>query len=124
MAHSHNKLEQALKDLIEAYAALEQELEEKHGDDEDAFSHEICEALETAIETAIEDSDSTPSFLATLLSNTSQALEQIDPNAFEASDEEEYEEESEEAEDLEEDDELEDLDDYDLDEEDDEEEDE
>lgn len=93
MADSFTKLDQALKDLIEAYSALEEEFDEKYGEDEDAFSSAMIEALETSIENAIDEQDSSTSVFATVLSSLSEALEQLDPAAFEESEEEEEEDE-------------------------------
>lgn len=94
-----SKLDQALRDLIEAYAELEQELEEKCGEDEEAFGAAVIEALETSIESAIEDQESSSGFVAAVLSSLSEALEQIDPSAFEGEEGEEDEEEEYEMED-------------------------
>lgn len=92
MASSYSKLDQALKDLIEAYTAMEEEFDEKYGDDEEAFSSAVIEALETSVESAIDDQDSSTSFFANLLSSLSEALEQLDPAAFEETTEEEDDE--------------------------------
>ena len=95
MARTNSKLDQALADLVEAFVELEQEMDEKFGDDEEGFQTAIVEALETSIETAIEEQDSTTSSFASLVSCMSEALEHIDPSAFQAEDEEEEDEESE-----------------------------
>lgn len=116
MASSYAKLDQALKDLIEAYTELDEELEEKYGDDEDSFSHAMIEALETSIESAIEEYDTSTSSFATVLSSLTEALEQLDPSAF---DEDESEYELEDVDVGVDDVEDEDVEDYDLDEEDD-----
>lgn len=83
MANSYAKLDQALKDLVEAFAEVETELEEKHGEDEEALSHAVIEALETAVEGALEEHDYSSSSFAGLLSLLTEALEQLDPAAFE-----------------------------------------
>lgn len=89
MANTYTKLDQALKDLIEAYNELEEEVGEKYEDDEDAYAHAIIEALETSVESAIEEHDSSTTQFATILSNLTEALEQLDPSAFDE-DESEY----------------------------------
>lgn len=83
MADSFTKLDQALKDLIEAYTELESELDGKYGEDEEAYAAAIIEALETSIESAVDEQDSSTSVFANLLSSLSEALEQLDPAAFE-----------------------------------------
>jgi ribonuclease E len=95
MANSFSKLHQALRDLIEAYTELEEELDEKCSDDDEAFSNEMIEALETSIESAIEEQDSSTAFFATMLASLSEGLKQVDPSAF---DEEEGEEADDDAE--------------------------
>ena len=56
IADSFSKLDQALKDLVESYASLVTELENKHGEeDEEALSAAIIEAIETSIEGAIDE---------------------------------------------------------------------
>ena len=122
MTNAYTRLDQALRDLIEAYTEIEEELESKHADDEDSFAHAMIEALEGAIESSIEERDVTTNAMAAILSNLTEALEQLDPAAFDedSSDEDEDEEEEEEDEDLEdsdidydidEDSEVEDIDD-------------
>lgn len=103
MADSFGKLDQALKDLIEAYTELEQQLDEKYGDDDEAFSNAVIEALETSIESALDDQDSDTGFFGGVLSRLSEALEQLDPAAFEGEeDEDEYEMEDADYDDIEE----------------------
>lgn len=91
MANSYTKLDQALKDLVEAYTALEEELDEKFGEDEEAYSSALVEALETSVESAIDDQDSSTSAFATMLSNLTESVELLDPSAFEGESEEEDE---------------------------------
>ena len=86
MANSYVKLDQALKDLIEAYVEVEEELEAKHGEDEEAYTHAVMEVLETSIEGAVEEQDSSTGAFATILSMLTEALEQLDPSAFEDED--------------------------------------
>ena len=83
MAKTHSKLDQALNDLIEAYSELEEELGTKHAEDEEALSHAMIEALETSIEGALEEHDYSSSNFASVLSMLTEALEQVDPAAFE-----------------------------------------
>ena len=92
MADSYAKLDQAIKDLVEAYAELEEDATEKHGEDEEAFGAAIVEALETSIEGAMEEYDISSGAFASLLSVMTEALEQIDPAAFEGGTAEEEEE--------------------------------
>lgn len=117
MASSYAKLDQALKDLIEAYTELDEVIEKKYGEDEDAFSHAIIEALETSIESALEEHDTSTNTFATILSSLTEALEQLDPSAFEDEDAD-YEMEEADDEDAEYDIDADDLDDYDEDEDD------
>ncbi len=111
MVSLYKKLDEALQNLVEAYIELEDQITEKVGDDEDAFTHSIIEALETSIETAIEEHDFSTNGFAAILSNLTEALEQLDPVAFdddEEEDDEEYEaSDDEEYEDIDEDEELE-----------------
>ena len=94
IADSFSKLDQALKDLVESYSTLVSELENKHGEeDEEALSAAIIEAIETSIEGAIDEQDSSTSEFAELVSALSEALEQLDPSAFNEQTEEEEEEE-------------------------------
>ena len=121
MPKSFSKLDDALKDLIEAYNEVEEALEEKHGDDDEALSRALLEAVETSIESAMEEHDCSSSSFANVLSVLTESLEQLDPSAFEDTDEE-FEEGDDDDLDLDEDDiddeDLEDLDDDDYEEED------
>jgi hypothetical protein len=94
MADSYAKLDQAIKELVEAYAELEEDATEKHGEDEEAFGSAIVEALETSIEGAMEEYDISSGAFASLLSVMTEALEQIDPAAFEGGSEEEEDDDS------------------------------
>lgn len=94
MRSSSSKLDQALKDLIEAYVELDGQMNEKYEDDEDAYSAAMLEVLETSIEGALEDQDVETKSFANMLSYFSDALEQLDPVAFDDAtegEEEEYE---------------------------------
>ena len=116
MVDSFAKLDQALKDLIEAYSELETELSGKFENDDEAFSTAVIEVLETSIEGALEEQDVETKAFANLLTLFSDALEQIDPVAFEDAVEEDEDAEGE----YEDDDDL-DYDDLDDDEDEDEE---
>jgi hypothetical protein len=89
MGKSSGRLEQAIIDLIESYAALESSAEEKHGDDEDSYAHAMIESIETSLESAIDEGDISTGQFAAMLANLSEALEQLDPSAFEGEDDEE-----------------------------------
>lgn len=112
-----SKLDQALIDLIEAYTALESEIDTKYADDEESYAAAMIEALETSVEAAIEDQDASTSSFASLLSSLTEALEQLDPSAFEGGEDEDDES------DYDSDEDDVDLDDDDLDDEDDDDED-
>ncbi len=83
MPNAYSKLDQALIDLIDAYVELEAKLVEKHDNDEDEVASGITEALEASIDSAIEDQDFSTSLFASVVSKLSDALEQLDPSAFE-----------------------------------------
>jgi hypothetical protein len=118
MVSSFKKLDEAIQNLIEAYTELEEEISEKVGDDEDAFSHSIIEALETSIESAIEETDFSTAGFAAVLSNLTESLEELDPAAFEEEGEEGEEDDEEyEMEDIDDDEEYEDEDEEEEDEE-------
>jgi hypothetical protein len=137
-AKATEKIIDALTQLVEGFAELQQGLEEnfdpdqaedeKETDDEEPSS-DIEEALVTevrsAVEAVIENEDCAPEDLASIVSALTDALEEIDPELFASQEEEEEEEaEEDEDEDLEDDDEdldLDDDDDYEEDEEDEEE---
>jgi ribonuclease E len=131
------KITDALAELMEAFAELQQSVSKsiKDGDDDDdteendedkVMSAEQDEALvaevRTALESALESEDVSPEEFATLLSSLTEALEEIDPDVFreeatqDVNDETDAEDVDDEDIDL---DEEEDLDDEDEDEEDD-----
>lgn len=83
MAKRASNLEQALIELIDGYLELETNSNKAYGDDHDSFSNSVIEGLETSLDSAIEESNISTSQFATLLANLSEALEQIDPSAFE-----------------------------------------
>lgn len=89
MGKSSGRLEQAIIDMIEAYAELEANAEEKFGDDEDSYAHAMIEFLETSLESAIDEGDISTAQFAAMLANLSEALEQLDPSAFESDEEDE-----------------------------------
>jgi hypothetical protein len=88
MPSSSAKLDQALSDLIEAFTELEIELDGKFGEDEDTYSSALIETLEAAIENALDEQDSNTTVVATLLSTLTEALEELDPSAFDEIEEE------------------------------------
>ncbi len=90
MGNSNTKLDQALRDLIEAFRGIREKLDEKHGEDEDAFEGAIMEVLEASIENAIEEEDISSHAFAEMLDLLTEALEQYDPAAFDDADEDEY----------------------------------
>lgn len=118
MANSYAKLDSALKELIEAFSEVEEDLDEKFGEDEEAYTSALIEALETSVEGAIDDQDSSTTTFASILSTLTEALENLDPTAFEGASSEDEEEEEET------DYEIDDVDYDELDEDDDEDEDE
>ncbi|MCB0360495.1 MAG: hypothetical protein KDD44_12690, partial [Bdellovibrionales bacterium] len=67
------------------------ELEEKFGDDVDTYEHSVVEALEASIESVADEQDVSTNFVATMLSALSEALEQLDPSAFDGDEDEEEE---------------------------------
>ncbi|MCC6953823.1 MAG: hypothetical protein IT290_06870 [Deltaproteobacteria bacterium] len=111
MGDSFAKLDQALKDLIEAYVALDEEMSGKYSDDNEAYNNAMTEVLETSIESALEEQDAETKYFANMITVLSDALESIDPVAFEdalteTDDDEEYsgdDDDDEEYDDLDED---------------------
>lgn len=134
------KIIEALTQLVEGFAELQEKLEEDfdpdvasdedektetEDDDEPAAGIEeaIVTELKAAVESVIENEDCAPEDLASIVSALTDALEEIDPEVFshgEVEEEEEEEEEDEDYEDIDDDD----FDDDDYDEDEDEEEDE
>jgi len=126
------KIVEALTQLVEGFAELQEHLESEYGaeSDEDEGTEEeeetsdLEDALVTevraAVESVIENEDCAPEDLASIISALTGALEEVSPEVFaEESEEEEDEESSDEDEDID----LDDDDyDYDEDEDDDEEE--
>lgn len=82
MANSVSKLNQALKDLVESYLAIDEEYQTKFEDDEDAYASAMIEVLENGIEGAIDEVDASSAAVASMISALSEALEQLDPSAF------------------------------------------
>lgn len=91
MKTSLTKLDQALSDLIEAYSELEDTLLEKYDEDEEAFNNAIVEVLETSLENAIDEQDSTTTAAANMLTALFESLESLDPSAFEDEEADEFE---------------------------------
>ena len=83
MSNAAEKIDIALKELLEAFSELEQDLDEKHGDDEDAYQSLLAETFESSIETAVEESGTSTTLVATLVSSLSEGLEALDPSVFE-----------------------------------------
>ena len=86
MAISSSRLDQALRDLIDSYSELEAGFVGTLGEDEDSLNHALVEVCETAIESALEENDTSTTVFASMLSNLTEALEQLDPAAFEDDD--------------------------------------
>lgn len=121
MAYSSAKLDEALRQLIEAYVQLEADSEKKHAGDEDVVSSAIIDAIAESLESAIEDQDISTGYFATVASALSEALEQLDPSAFEDpdSDDEKDDDDDIDIDDLDDDLDYEDLDEDEDDEDDD-----
>lgn len=127
------KIIDALTQLLEGYADLQEVVEEDFGTKASSESDEEGEVLSkemdaalviemrAALETVMEAEDISSEELASVISILSDALEEIDPDAF--AEEEEEDDDDEEDEDLDDDDDI-DFDDDDLDEDDDDDEDE
>lgn len=113
MSNVIGKLDQAFKDLVEAFAELESQCFEKYENDEENYNSTIVEAIETCIEGALDECDVDTSVVATLLTACSEALENIDPEAFSEQDGDDDDYASDDDEEEDEDDE--DLEDYDED---------
>lgn len=129
------KIMEALSQLLEGFAELQDGIESEIGEDLDESEDEedetesetldpdaaIVKEMKVAIEGAIETDDYSPEEVANLIASLTEALEEIDPNIFS---EVEEEEEEEEEEDYDDDDDLDfDEDDYEDEDEDDEDED-
>lgn len=111
MSNITNKFDQSLKDLVEAFAAVNSELADKFGEDDEGYQHALLETVENAIEASLEDTEIVDaSFIAGFLTTCSEALENLDPEAFsnvesededddyeDADEDADYEEDSEEA---------------------------
>ena len=82
MSTAYERLDQAMNDLIEAYLEIQDKLESTHGDDEDAIAHGLTESLETSIESSIEEHDVSTTAIASMMAYMTDALEQLDPSAF------------------------------------------
>ena len=124
------KIMEALSQLLEGFAELQDTLDTEYGeaddvDDEKAADDDdvvvdpdslIVKELKLAIEGSIETDDYTPEEIANLIAALTEALEEVDPNIFADADDEEEEEEEDEDEDDYDDDDL-DLDEDDVEEE-------
>jgi|LauGreDrversion4_2_1035121.scaffolds.fasta_scaffold127412_3 hypothetical protein len=136
------KIIEALTQLVEGFAELQEKLEEDYdpeveseSDDDDTDSDDeegatgieeaIVTEIKAAVESVIENEDCAPEDLASIVSALTGALEEIDPEVFSHGEAEEEEEEEEEYEDIDDEDFDEDYDeDEDEDDDDDEDEDE
>lgn len=115
------KIIDALTQLLEGYAELQESLEADFGtsasEEEEETSAELDAALVTevrsALESVIENEDYSAEEVASVISAFTDALQEIDPDVFEDEKEEEDDDE-----DYDDDDEDEDEDDIDLDEDD------
>ncbi len=112
------KLEQSFNELIQAFSSLTAQLEKKYEEDDEACSTAIIEAIGTVIESAIEESDVTTGSIAQMLAVFTEALEEIDPDAFESivsddSEDDDYDLDDDDTEEYNEDDDEEDDDDND-----------
>ena len=103
MAKTNEKLVTPLKKLFNEYMALEGIMDK---DDDSEHAHdEIVGSLEAAIEAAIEAEEIDTQVVARMLSFMTEALESLDPEAFEADeeDDDDYEDEDEDEDDYEDD---------------------
>ncbi|MDR2337122.1 MAG: hypothetical protein LBE20_00525 [Deltaproteobacteria bacterium] len=109
------KLEQAFSEIIQAFIALEEQLEKKYSDDDEAYSSAMVETIESVLDSILEEGDITTTNIAQMLAVFTEALEEIDPNAFEDlvnddDDDDDYDLDDEELEEYNEDDDDEDDD--------------
>ncbi|MBN8549170.1 MAG: hypothetical protein J0M12_07655 [Deltaproteobacteria bacterium] len=121
------KIIDALTQLMEGYAELQESLEHDYGvdpeasDEDNEANAELDTALLTevraAVESIIENEDYTAEEVGAVISALTDALQEIDPDIFT----EETEEEDEDDDDLDDDDDDDDLDDLDEDDDDDDE---
>jgi len=120
------KIVEALTQLVEGFAELQEHLEGEYGveadedesdDDEEKESSDLEDALVTevraAVESVIENEDCAPEDLASIISALTGALEEIAPEIFAEGEEQQEEEKEDEDDDIDLDD---DDDDYDYDE--------
>jgi hypothetical protein len=119
------KIVEALTQLVEGFAELQEHLEGEYGveadedesdDDEEKESSDLEDALVTevraAVESVIENEDCAPEDLASIISALTGALEEIAPEIFAEGEEQQEEEKEDEDDDID----LDDDDDYDYDE--------
>lgn len=92
MSSAITRFDQALVELIDSFMNIESEMSSKFGDDPATYEQAVLEAVETSVESAIEEQDTTTTYFAGMLSCLSEGLEAIDPSAFESEEEEEVDE--------------------------------
>lgn len=90
MDNPYSRLNQALRDLVESYSEIEDELEQKFTEDEDSFASAVIEALEGALESAVDELGVSTNELAGVVANITEALEQLDPSAFDEDENDDY----------------------------------
>ena len=120
------KIMEALSQLLEGFAELQDSLDTEYGEDSDDDDDKdtddveitdpdaaIIKELKIAIEGSIETDDYTPEEIANLIAALTEALEEVDPNVFSdgSDDDEEETEEEDDDEDYDDDDDDLDLDD-------------
>ena len=121
------KITEALSDLLQAYSELLEGLQAEFGVSEDSEtepSEEATDELESslvnevraALELVMDQDDYVADDIAALITSLTEALEEIDPTIFEATDEEEEGEEEKEDEDYVVEDEEDEYDEYEDDE--------
>lgn len=122
------KIIDALTQLVEGFAELQERLEEDfdperaedESEEDESKNSSLEDALITevraAVESVIENEDCAPEDLASVISALTDALEEIAPEVFSQSEEEEEEKDEDEDEDYDDDDDDIDLDDEDYDE--------
>ena len=88
MSSAISRFDQALVELIDSFMNIESEMDNKFGDDPETYEQSVLEAVETSVESAIEEQDSSTAYFANMLSCLSEGLEAIDPSAFESEEQE------------------------------------
>ena len=88
MANSVGNFDSALKDLIVAFASLDEDLSSKFGGDRSEYTSALTETLETSLESAVDDSGLETSVIARMVNAFFKAIESLDPEAFDEIEEE------------------------------------